>query len=128
MSAKTTKTLAEAVARFAPAEDVTDLDTARRLISALRDKIARMAEEAEPTDGEWTAFLDAEHDRMFRVLYDTKRLIGRPDDPYWLDPPELVEAFTDFVQDWLDVAWDMAHDDQAAEQEPRPRRSITPSA
>jgi hypothetical protein len=65
---------------------------------------------------------------MLQVLYDTKRLIGRPDDPYWADPPELIEVFTDFVQDWLDVAWDMAHDDQEIQQEPHPRRSITPSA
>jgi hypothetical protein len=128
MSAKTTMTLAEAVARYAPAEDVTDLDTARRLITALREKIARMADEAKPVDGEWTAFLDEEHDRMLHVLYDAKRLIGRPDDPYWADPPELVEAFTNFVQDWLDVAWDTARDDQEAEREPRPRRSLTPSA
>ena len=65
---------------------------------------------------------------MLHMHYDTKRLISKPDDPYWADPPELVEAFTDFVQDWLDVAWDLAHDDQEAPQEPRSRRSITPSA
>jgi hypothetical protein len=128
MSAEETRTLADAVAQYAPAEDVTDLDTARRLITALREQLAQMVDEAEPVDGEWTAFLDEEHDRMLHVLYDAKRLIDKPDDPYWADPPELIEAFTDFVQDWLDVAWDMAHDDQTAEQPIRPRRSITPSA
>jgi hypothetical protein len=128
MSAKTTRTLAEVVARYAPVEDVTDLDTARRLINALREQIAHLADEAEPVDGEWIAFLDDEHDRMLHALYDTKRLIGKPDDPDWRDPPELVVAFTDFVQDWLDVAWDMARDDHEDDQPIRPRRSITPSA
>jgi hypothetical protein len=127
MSSKS-RPLVDAVAQYAPADDVTDLDTARRLITALRKKIERMGEAAEPIDGEWTAFLDEEHDRMLQVLYDTKRLVGDPDDPYWLDPPELVEAFTDFVEEWLDVAWGMAHNAQEAEQELRPRRSITPSA
>jgi hypothetical protein len=120
-------TLAEVVATYPPAEDVTELETARRLITFLRTLITQMNDNAEPVDGEWTAFLDEEHDRMLQVLYDKKRLVGNPDAPYWRDPPALVEAFTDFVQDWLDVAWDMAHDEQEAEHESRLRRSITPS-
>jgi hypothetical protein len=128
MSADRARALAEAVARYAPAEDVTDLDTARRLITALREKIARMAEEAEPIVGEWTAFLDEEHDRKLQLLYETKRLIGDPQSRYWLDPPELAEAFTDFVEGWLDIAWDVARDDQELGRASGPRRSITPSA
>jgi hypothetical protein len=52
MSAEETRTLPDAIAHYAPAEDVTDLDTARRLISALREQIAHLADEAEPVDGE----------------------------------------------------------------------------
>ena len=52
MSSKMTRTLAEAVACYAAAEDVTDLDRARRLITALREQLAQMADEAEPVDSE----------------------------------------------------------------------------
>jgi len=120
--------IARAVARFAPAEDVTDLDMARRMITALRQQIEHMVEEAEPVDGEWTAFLDAEHDRMLQLLYEKQRLFTwrEPGDSYWVDPPELVEAFTEFVEGFLDIAWDMARDEQDLSS---PKSNlITPSA
>lgn len=109
------KTLAQSVARFEPAEDVADLDTARRLITALRERCDRLAAELEPDEspGVWTAFLDDEHDTMLVRLYDKQRLIGEPSDPYWLDPPDLIQAFGDFVHVSLDVAWDMANGEDA---------------
>lgn len=106
------RTLAHAVAMFEPAEDVTDLDTARRLITCLRQKVSQIAAEAEPIEGEFGVFLGPDHERILHVLYDKHHLFPfDPDDSYWLDPPDLDEAFTDFIQAWLDVAWDMARDD-----------------
>lgn len=115
-------TLARAVARFEPAEDVTDLDTARRLVTALREQAERAAEESMPGEGEYTIFLDDEHARMVEILYENNALsLGRDeDDPYWLDPPDLEpEAFSDFVQGCLDIAWDMAHDEVDSATFPR---------
>ena len=116
------KTLAEYVASYPPAEDVDDLDTARRLITRLRADRQRMAEEAEAIAGEFTAFLDDEHMRMLDHLYNTKRLFGDPKDTYWLDPPDVEEAFTDYVESCLDVSWDMAHDEDAGERRRKKNR------
>lgn len=120
-------TLADAVAKYDPAEDVTDLDTARRLITALREQAIRAAEESMQGDGEYTIFLDEEHTRMLEHLYEFGMLsLGYDeDDPYWLDPPDLEpEALSHFVEECLDIAWDMAHD-ESEDKSLFPRRGKT---
>ena len=42
-----------------------------------------------------------------------KRLIAiYPDDSYWDDDPEIEDVFSDFVASAIDIAWDMAREDQ----------------
>lgn len=106
------RTLVQAVEAFEPAQDVTDLDTARRLITALREQIAQTAEEHEFSDDEYHLFLGSEYDRMLRLLHQHHWLLGDPSDGRWMyadkDEVELEEAFEMFVKDSLEVAWDTA--------------------
>lgn len=48
---------------------------------------------------------------MLIELYDTKLLNLDRDDPIWLDPPELYDMFTDFVQGQIDVVYDLTRYD-----------------
>lgn len=101
-------TLAEAVAEYEPAPDVDDLDTARRLITCLREDITRIIEESEPVYGEHTIFLDGEHQRMVEILYEKRKLAYEQEDDAYHEEYEFHDVFTDFVQGYIDVAWDTA--------------------
>jgi hypothetical protein len=87
-----------------------------------------MHEEAEPVDGEHTVFLDSEHQRMVQILYERRKLVYEQEDDAYHEEYEFDDVFTDFVEGYLDVAWDMAHDEEQDKRlGPRRRRRITPS-
>ena len=87
------------------AEDVTDLEQARQIITHLRAKIARMDEESRPITGEYRVFLDEAYDRKVQLLFRTRQLyIGQEAEP----DIELEEAITEFVKQAIDLAWDTA--------------------
>ncbi len=105
------RTLPQSVAKYEPANDVDDLDTARRLITALREKIAQMAEESESAIGEHVVFLDDEHDRKVQLLYDQRKLAYEQEDDVYHEEYDFTEVFEDFVNGAIDLAWDMAQND-----------------
>ncbi len=109
----TTTSLAHSVARYAPAEDVNDLDTALRLVTCLREKITQMAGEAEPASGEHAVFLDDEHQRKVELLYDRRKLTYEQEDDLYNEEYEFNEVFEDFVSSAIDLAWDMAQSETA---------------
>lgn len=101
---------AKAVARFTPAEDVDDLDTARRLITALREKYAQIAQmvDRDPTEGDHTVFLDPEHERKLVLLYEQRKLIVEQEDDAYNEEYEFDDVFEDFIQAQIDLTWDIA--------------------
>lgn len=105
------RALAEIVAEYAPAQGIDDIDTALRLITCLRQKMKEMGEEAQPVDGEYTVFLDEEHDRMLQRLYNLRKLAPEQENDAYNEEYEFDEVFTDFVQGSIDLAWDMAKDE-----------------
>jgi hypothetical protein len=87
------------------AEEVTDLEQARLIITHLRAQIARMEEESRPIAGEYSVFLDEEYDRKAQLLFRTRQLyIGQEAEP----DIELDEAITECVKQAIELAWDMA--------------------
>ena len=103
--------LAQIVAPWAPALDVTDLDTAQRLVTLLRAKIVQLGKAAEPSDGEYVVYLDSAHHKKLGELYERKHFFFVPDGMsgtrYWDDAPDLDTAFTAFVESAITVAWEM---------------------
>jgi hypothetical protein len=94
-----------------PAPDVSDLATAKRIIAELRERLVRVAEEAEPLANEIAVFLSPEDMGTARWLFEQRRLC----DAQRSDPElEFFDAFQEFVSEWMEVAYDMAADDERA--------------
>jgi hypothetical protein len=101
------------------AEDVTDLREAQRIIATLRRQIA----ELEPIPGEFFVFLNDKYTRMIHLLYQQNKLVYDQDNDL-----EIDDVFEQFVEDALEVRWDMARFDDESERPHRIQRRITPSA
>jgi hypothetical protein len=104
------------------AADVTDLREAQRIIAVLRRQISAIIEENEPSENEFTAFLDDEHADMLRSLYERGKLCDDQD-----EEGDLIDAFSEFVSGWIEVQWDSVRMDEGDIPPIRPGR-ITPSA
>lgn len=117
------RVMKDIVAEYEPATDVNDMDTALRLITALRAMSKRAAEENQPIEGEYTAFLDAKCEEKLIQLYDEHNYMFGYSETYWLDPPDLVDAFEDFVKHAIEVHWDMHRDEKEAEEKANKKRS-----
>ena len=92
------------------AADVADLDTARQVIDRLRSRVKQLDDDLQLALAGYYVELSEEHERKLHILYEKQLLLGTVyrTDPYWDDEPELSEVLTTFVQDNIDVAWDMA--------------------
>jgi hypothetical protein len=133
MSEPTEPTWEKVIAKCPPAEDVTDLDTARRYITGLRKMITQMATEAEllASAGGYWIDLDNEHDHMAHILYEQRKLAYEQENDAYAEDAEFEEVLLDFIQGYIDVAWDMAQDEQQTEKPMGWRnrnRRMTPSA
>lgn len=102
------------------AEDVTDLRQAQYIIAMQRRQIAEM----EPLAGEYWVMLNDEYARKIELLYSKNKLV------YDQDPDlDIWDVFETFVEDALDVRWDMARaEDQMDRPRVRLRGRVTPSA
>lgn len=118
-------TLAQALARFEPAADVDDLETARRFITALRELIQARDEENAIIDDAHMVFLNDEYERKVEILYNRRKLTYEQDDDAYNDEYEFDEVFEDFVRSAIDVAWDLA---QSEDEATRHGDRVTPSA
>jgi hypothetical protein len=116
--------LAQMVAPFDPAPDVTDLDTARRLVTYLRNEIAHIMQDAYPVDGEHTVVLDADHERMVQVLYRQRKLVPEQEDDVYDEEYEFDAVFLDLVYGAIEIAWDLAREVPQGRQ----KRQVIPSA
>ena len=85
------------------ADDVPDLETARRIITHLRKTVARLEEEGYPLEHEYAIFLDEEYSTKIAWLH----LAGKLTYSQRNDPDlELDEALEDFVREQIDIAYD----------------------
>jgi hypothetical protein len=103
------------------AEDVVDLQAARRIIAQLRRELAQRAELGTFDDGEFTVFLDDEHSEMLLTLFEQRRLVAGQSASC-----ELHDALSDFVSHWLDAQWNTSRSEQ--ERGHKRPRYLTPSA
>ena len=104
------------------ADDMTDLEQARRVIALLRAQLTELEEQNTPVAGEFTVFLDDEHAAMLETLFRLKKLVDDQDPEI-----ELDDALAEFISGWLEVRWDMAKQDDG-DGDGRAPGMITPSA
>lgn len=78
----------------------------------------------EPIEGEYWVFLDDQYARKLELLYQQNKLV------YDQDPDlKIWDVFETFVEDALDVRWDMARaEDKMERPRVRLKRRVTPSA
>lgn len=79
---------------------------------ALRTQIKQLQEElmlATPGtgDGEFIVFLSDKHSELLRMLYSAQSLSFGSNPDYWYTNPDFDEAFADFVEGTIEIAWDM---------------------
>jgi hypothetical protein len=97
-------TLAELAAHFDPVDmpDITDLDTALRVINALCWQAERLKEPQPPIAGEYRIHLTPEHNKMLQELHANKRLAFEPEG----ESLDILDAFRELIEWAIEVEWD----------------------
>ena len=88
------------------ANDITDLEEARRVIMALRRELAELEASTQPIENEFAVFLDDEHAAKLTILWERQQLVEGQD-----EGGELDEVFDVFVDEAIDLRWDLVADD-----------------